>query len=62
MFDRTFRIAGIITLAEFLRATDLDLHEGFDGKLRHQRLVGIITQTDLVVALTKSEEPARTSA
>ena len=32
--DRSFRIAGIVTLADFLRAAELDLHEGFDDKLR----------------------------
>ena len=105
--DRTFRIAGIITLADFLRAADLDVHDGFDGRLRQlirttrssysdkpevvgqimtrsvqvagkdrrlvdllpvfgrtghhhipiigdkERLVGMITQTDVVVALTR---------
>ncbi len=112
--DRTFRIAGIITLADFLRAADLDVHDGFDGKLRQlirttrsaysnkpevvgqimtrsvqvagmdrrlvdllpvfgrtghhhipiigekERLVGIITQTDVVVALTKVASMKRT--
>ena len=32
--DRTFRLAGIITLADFLRAAELDVYEGFDDKLR----------------------------
>ena len=32
--DRAFRIAGILTLADFLRAAELDLYEGFDDKLR----------------------------
>lgn len=32
--DRNFRIAGIVTLADFLRGADLDVHDGFDGKLR----------------------------
>ena len=32
--DRSFRIAGILTLADFMRAAELDLHEGFDDKLR----------------------------
>ena len=32
--DRTFRIAGIITLADFMRAAELDGYEGFAGKLR----------------------------
>jgi CBS domain-containing membrane protein len=32
--DRSFRIAGIITLADFMRAAELDLYEGFDDKLR----------------------------
>lgn len=32
--DRSFRIAGIITQADFMRAAELDLYEGFDAKLR----------------------------
>jgi CBS domain-containing membrane protein len=32
--DRSFRIAGIITLADFMRAAELDLYEGFEDKLR----------------------------
>ncbi len=32
--DRSFRIAGILTLADFLRAAELDVYEGFDHKLR----------------------------
>jgi CBS domain-containing membrane protein len=32
--DRSFRIAGIITLADFMRAAELDVYEGFDDKLR----------------------------
>lgn len=32
--DRAFRIAGILTLADFLRAAELDVYEGFDDKLR----------------------------
>lgn len=32
--DRRRRIVGIVTLADFLRAADLDLHAGFDHKLR----------------------------
>ena len=32
--DRSFRIAGILTLADFMRAAELDLHDGFDDKLR----------------------------
>lgn len=110
--DRSFRIAGIITLADFLRAAELDLHEGFDGKLRQlirstkssysekpevvgqimtrnvrvagmqrhlvdlvplfgstghhhipiigegERLVGMITQSDLVAALGRAADPA----
>jgi CBS domain-containing membrane protein len=111
--DRTFRIAGIITLADFMRAAELDLHEGFDKKLkklirntrsshsskpevvgqimtrnvrvagmrRHlvdlvplfgstghhhipiigegERLVGMITQSDLVAALGRAIDPAQ---
>ncbi|MFS2036618.1 HPP family protein [Polaromonas sp. CT11-55] len=110
--DRGFRIAGIITVADFMRAADLDLYEGFDAKLRQlvrstrsvysdkpevvgqimtrnvrvagrqrrlvelvplfgstghhhipiigegERLVGIITQSDLVAALGKAADPA----
>jgi CBS domain-containing membrane protein len=110
--DRSFRIAGIITLADFLRAADLDVYEGFDDKLRKlirttrsvysnkpevvgqimtrnvqvagmqrhlvdlvplfgttghhhipiigegERLVGIITQSDLVAALGRAADPA----
>jgi len=110
--DRSFRIAGIITMADFMRAADLDLYEGFDAKLRQlvrstrsvysdkpevvgqimtrnvrvagrqrrlvelvplfgssghhhipiigegERLVGIITQSDLVAALGKAADPA----
>jgi len=32
--DRVYRIVGILTLADFMRAAELDLHEGFDVKLR----------------------------
>ncbi|MES1980794.1 MAG: CBS domain-containing protein, partial [Pseudomonadota bacterium] len=32
--DKAFRIAGIITVADFMRAAELDLYEGFDEKLR----------------------------
>lgn len=32
--DKSFRIAGIITLADFLRAAELDVYEGFDDRLR----------------------------
>ena len=35
MVDRSYRIAGIVTLAGFMRAAKLDVHDGFDGKLRH---------------------------
>jgi CBS domain-containing membrane protein len=110
--DRSFRIAGIITMADFMRAADLDLYEGFDAKLRQlvrstrsvysdkpevvgqimtrnvrvagrqrrlvelvplfgstghhhipiigegERLVGIITQSDLVAALGRAADPA----
>ena len=111
--DRSFRLAGIITLADFLRAAELDLHEGFDEKLRKlirntrrshsskpevvgqimtrnvrvasmqrhlvdlvplfgstghhhipiigegERLVGMITQSDLVQALGRAVDPAQ---
>lgn len=110
--DRTFRIAGIITLADFMRAAELDVYEGFDDKLRklvrttrssysnkpevvgqimtrnvrvageqrhlvellplfassghhhipiigeRQRLVGMITQSDLVAALGRAANPS----
>ncbi|WP_036773919.1 HPP family protein [Polaromonas glacialis] len=109
--DRTFRIAGIVTLADFMRAAELDVYEGFDGKLRQllrttgsvysdkpevvgqimtrnvrvasmerrlvemlplfgstghhhipiigegERLVGMITQSDLVAALGRAVDP-----
>ena len=32
--DKNFHIVGIITLADFMRAADLDIYEGFDEKLR----------------------------
>ena len=32
--DRTRRVVGIVTLADFMRAADLDLHQGFDSRLR----------------------------
>lgn len=32
--DRSFRIAGIVTINDFMRAADLDVYEGFDEKLR----------------------------
>ena len=110
--DRSFRIAGIITLADFMRAAELDLYEGFDDKLRKlirstrssysdkpevvgqimtrnvrvagmqrhlvdlvplfgstghhhipiigegERLVGMITQSDLVAALGRAVDPS----
>ena len=72
--DRTFRIADIVTLADFMRAANLDVYEGFDCKLRSlfgstghhhipiigegERLVGMITQSDLVVALGRAADPA----
>ncbi|WP_395703482.1 HPP family protein [Aquabacterium sp.] len=34
VIDRQRRIVGILTLADFLRAAELDVHEGFDAKLR----------------------------
>ena len=110
--DSCFRVVGILTLADFLRAADLDVYEGFDDKLRKlvrttrsvysdkpevvgqimtrkvqvagmqqhlvdlvplfgrtghhhipiigegERLVGIITQSDLVAALGRAADPA----
>lgn len=110
--DRAFRIAGIVTLADFMRAAELDVYEGFDDKLRKlvrttrsvysekpevvgqimtrnvrvanmqrhladllplfgstghhhipiigdgERLVGIITQSDMVAALGRAADPA----
>lgn len=32
--DRQRRVVGIVTLADFLRSADLDLHQGFDDRLR----------------------------
>jgi len=109
--DSAFRIVGILTLADFLRAAELDVYEGFDGKLRalirstrsvysskpevvgqimtrnvrvasqhrhlvdlvplfgstghhhipiigeDERLVGMITQSDLVAALGRAVDP-----
>ncbi len=109
--DSSFGVVGIITLADFLRAADLDAYEGFDGKLRkliratrriysktpevvgqvmtrnvqvagmqqhlvdlvplfgttghhhipiideEERLVGIITQSNLVAALGRAADP-----
>jgi CBS domain-containing membrane protein len=111
--DKSFRIAGIITLADFMRAAELDVYDGFSDKLQKlvrttagvfsskpemvgqimtrnvrvasmerylvellplfsstghhhhlpiigegERLVGMITQSDLVVALGKAAGPA----
>lgn len=110
--DSSFRIAGIITLADFMRAAELDVYDGFDDKLRKllrstrsaysskpkvvgqimtrnvrvagmqrhlvdlvplfgstghhhipiigegERLVGMITQSDLVTALGRAADPA----
>lgn len=110
--DGSFRIAGIITLADFMRAAELDVYDGFDDKLRKllrstrsaysskpkvvgqimtrnvrvagmqrhlvdlvplfgstghhhipiigegERLVGMITQSDLVTALGRAADPA----
>ena len=110
--DKRHRIVGIVTLADFLRAADLDVYQGFDDKLKrliratpgshsdkpevvgqimtrqvrvasadrslaelvpifsstghhhipiigaNQRLVGIVTQTDLVVALLRFDPSA----
>ncbi|MGR4869784.1 HPP family protein [Variovorax sp. LARHSF232] len=107
--DRVERVVGILTLADFLNAADLDLHEGFESKLKRlirwsstvnsskpevvgqimtrrvrvatadkplvdlvplfgstghhhipivdedQRLVGILTQSDLVAAVFRAE-------
>ena len=110
--DSSFRVAGIITLADFMRAAELDVYDGFDDKLRKllrstrsaysskpkvvgqimtrnvrvagmqrhlvdlvplfgstghhhipiigegERLVGMITQSDLVTALGQAADPA----
>ena len=32
--DRVRRVVGIVTLADFLKGADLDLHQGFDDRLR----------------------------
>ena len=110
--DGSFRIAGIITLADFMHAAELDVYDGFDDKLRKlirstrsaysskpavvgqimtrnvrvagmqrhlvdlvplfgstghhhipivgegERLVGMITQSDLVTALGRAADPA----
>lgn len=34
VLDRSRRLVGIVTLADFMRAAELDLHQGFDAKLR----------------------------
>lgn len=34
VIDPARRVIGIVTLADFLRSADLDLHEGFDARLR----------------------------
>lgn len=110
--DQNFLIVGIVTLADFMRAADLDVYDGFDEKLRKfvrrmrglgsakpeivahimtrdvrvttldrpladliplfgstghhhipvldegSKLVGIITQSDLVAALGRAANPA----
>jgi CBS domain-containing membrane protein len=110
--DRNFQLAGIITLADFLRAADIDIYEGLEDKLRKlvrstrsslsskpevvgqimtrhvrvasedrhlvelvplfastghhhipiignsERLVGMVTQSDLVAALGRAADPA----
>jgi CBS domain-containing membrane protein len=33
--DKQQRVIGILTLADFLKAADLDFHQGFDGRLRN---------------------------
>jgi CBS domain-containing membrane protein len=114
--DKWKRVVGIVTLADFLKAADLDLHRGFDARLldliratpgthsdkpevvgqimsrkvrvtseqRHladllplfgstghhhipvigadERLVGIITQSDVVAALSARARPLRADA
>ena len=109
--DRAYRIAGIVTVADFMRAADIDVYEGFEEKLKklirrtrsvysekpevvgqimtrnvrvagmhrhladllplfastghhhipiigdNQRLVGIITQSDMVAALGRAADP-----
>ena len=34
MVDRAQRVVGILTVADFMREAELDLHEGLDAKLR----------------------------
>ncbi|MEO7400472.1 MAG: HPP family protein [Polaromonas sp.] len=112
VIDEALHIVGIVTLADFMRAAELDVYEGFDDKLRKlvrstrsaysskpkvvgqimtrevrvasmqrhlvdlvplfgstghhhipiiddkQRLVGMITQSDLVAALGRAADPA----
>jgi len=114
--DRVGRIAGIVTLADFLKAADLELHDGFEARLKDlirwsrtvssdkpevvgqimtrrvrvaradrplvdlvplfgstghhhvpivdedQRLVGILTQSDLVAAVFKAEREGQGQA
>ena len=49
--DRTFRIVGIITLADFMRAAELDIYQGFDEKLRKliKRTPGVNSEKPEVV-------------
>ncbi|HYP86111.1 HPP family protein [Variovorax sp.] len=112
VIDRAGRIVGIVTLADFLKAADLDVHDGFESRLKElirwsrtvhsnkpdvvgqimtrrvrvaradrplfelvplfgstghhhlpivdedQRLVGVLTQSDLVAAVFKAERDA----
>ncbi|MES2508410.1 MAG: HPP family protein [Pseudomonadota bacterium] len=44
--DRTRRIVGIITVADFMRAAELDVYEGFDEKLRKLIRSSRLTHTD----------------
>ncbi len=43
VIDRARRVVGIVTLADFMREAELDLHQGFDAKLL--RLIRRITTT-----------------
>lgn len=43
VLDRVRRVVGIVTLADFMREAQVDLHEGFDARLR-----GLIQRSGLV--------------
>ncbi len=46
VLDRAQRVVGIVTLADFMRAAELDLHSGFDVKLRRLIRRSGLTHTD----------------